>query len=310
MPNKSFRKSFMNTPEPDAGVGLEYKSSEVGKGKRPVFNKPKINDISSPNASTSTIQTSTIPPPRISSTRHSTNKFGFSTQQYKKLQIIKAARQINLKVLMSVNRLKYTKFYFVTLKAFHELIEIVFGKTHVEVIDWQSMVMHMYRHQTRLLVEINQIASLVEKSEFELDQVVKSRRAHFGETPSETSLFKHCMGSKEIRAILQFNFSVYNYVKDFRKKVKPRKVKPTSVKSSASKPVKSNNASLLNSNEIKRNRPNKYTPIKLKNSRSSAKMSNRHKVSKMKNLNSISGSDKKPRPKHNFIGNPSLLTSL
>ena len=179
--------------------------------------------------------------PRIGSSRHSTSKFGFSTQQYKKLQIIKAARQINLKLLVSINRLKYNKFYMVVLQAFNELVEIVHQKPHLDIIDWQSMIMHVYRNQSKLILDINEVANLVESGEFEKQKVIESRQIYFGSTPSETSLYKHCTGSKEIRVLLQFNFSVYNYIKDLRKKVKPRKVQQqNSVQSSATKSNKSN----------------------------------------------------------------------
>jgi hypothetical protein len=42
--------------------------------------------------------------------------------QYKKLQIIKASRAINLKLIVSLNRLKYTKFYSKVLNAFIEMM--------------------------------------------------------------------------------------------------------------------------------------------------------------------------------------------
>lgn len=63
--------------------------------------------------------------PRISSSKYSSNKFGFSTQQFKKLQIIKSSRTFNLKLITSLNRLKYSKFYFCTLQALVELMNIV-----------------------------------------------------------------------------------------------------------------------------------------------------------------------------------------
>ena len=196
------------------------------KSFRPTFNKPKINDVSFPESEynhsndgsmINSRPSSILKNPRMSSNRPSANKFGFSTEQYKKLQIIKSARQINMKLMMTLNRLKYNKFHLAVLKAFYELLEIVHNKNHAEIVDWRTMILTLYKQQSKIIIEVNEVANLVEKGDFDEDRLCESRKLYFKDTQTETSLYKHCMGSKEIRSMLQFLFSVYNYVRDLRK---------------------------------------------------------------------------------------------
>lgn len=58
---------------------------------------------------------------------------------------------------------------------------------------------------------------------------------------------------------------------------------------------------ILNSNESKKSKIEKFTPVKIKNQRASVRASNRNMVKKMKDLNTVENSDRKPLKKHNFV---------
>lgn len=88
-------------------------------------------------------------------TKRSQQKFGFSSKQYKKLQIIKASRAINLKLIVSLNRLKYTKFYSKVLVAFIEMMCILYNKDEIDAHQWQDLISYIHKNQSSLLVEIN-----------------------------------------------------------------------------------------------------------------------------------------------------------
>ena len=63
--------------------------------------------------------------------------------------------------------MKYNKFYFTVLKAFNELIEIVHNKVHIEILDWPSMIAHLQRIQSKLLININETPNAMEKDNFD-----------------------------------------------------------------------------------------------------------------------------------------------
>lgn len=129
--------------------------------------------------------------PRISASKHSSNKFGFSTQQYKKLQIIKASRLLNLKLIVSLNRLKYSKFYFCTLSALVELINIIHANEKAEIKDWQTLITYLSLNQSKILNDISETPNACEKSLFDKQALCDSRKNYFGDVPSETLLFKY-----------------------------------------------------------------------------------------------------------------------
>lgn len=210
--------------------------------------------------------------PRISSSKNSSNKFGFSTEQYKKLQIIKASRLLNLKLIVSLNRLKYTKFYFWTLSAMIELINIVHGQEKADIKDWQTLMTYLSQNQSKLLMDISETPNVWEKNSFDKQSLCDSRRNYFGDVPSETLLYKYCLNSKEIRTILQFMFTVYNYVQDLRKREKPRKIKraPVTEQSESDSKSAQKKAYILNSNESKLNK-NYMSKSDVKSERMSAR---------------------------------------
>lgn len=125
---QKFNKPFLN----DLGKSVNYEKRQLNtcksnKSFKPKFKKPLVNHISTPGTRTNNSRDSSVmqensvltssPPSmfngsRVSSSRYSQSKFGFSSKQYKKLQIIKSCRPINLKLLVGLNRMKYTKFNF------------------------------------------------------------------------------------------------------------------------------------------------------------------------------------------------------
>lgn len=168
-PEKS-HKPFLN----DLGsVKKERKvlnSCKSNKSFKPKFRKALIQHMVSPGALTNNSRDSsrvnetsilTSSPPsilgrsRLSSRKQESNKFGFSTKQYKKLQIIKSCRPINLKLIVGLNRLKYTKFNYFVLKAFLELISIVHEKEEIDTPDWESVISYINKNQSMLLIDIN-----------------------------------------------------------------------------------------------------------------------------------------------------------
>jgi hypothetical protein len=97
-------------------------------------------------------------------------------------------------------------------------------------------------------------------------------------------------------------FSVYNYVKDLRKKQKVQKVQNVThnlEKDRASMCHNDKMSFLLNSNESKRSKKS-YTPLKLPSGRSSVRSHNKIKIAKMRNLDSVSGSNQRNSIQHNF----------
>ena len=65
-------------------------------------------------------------PPLCGSAKSSggSNKFGFSTMQYKKLQIIKTTRQLNMKILLEVTRTMPNRFYTTVMKCLLAVLRI------------------------------------------------------------------------------------------------------------------------------------------------------------------------------------------
>jgi len=180
------------------------------------------------------------------------NKFGFSTLQYQKMQITKSSRAINLRLIVSLNRLKYSKFYFNVLKALVDTLSIINCKEPIVIRDWQSIISYIHRYQSTILIDVDHATALCEKGTFDKEKLANSRKNYFGDAVSETWLLKHWLNSKQIRSIVQFLFSIYNYVQDLRKR-KPRRYK-NSVTSSDDKATmnKSRKALLLYSNESKK----------------------------------------------------------
>lgn len=62
------------------------------------------------------------------STKSTDMKFGFSTLQYKKLQIIKTTRNLTMRVLLEITRTMSNRFYDTVMKAYLHILRIVRGK--------------------------------------------------------------------------------------------------------------------------------------------------------------------------------------
>lgn len=110
------------------------------------------------------------------------------------------------------------------LKAFLELINIVHQKELVQFSDWQSIISYINRNQSILLVDVNDVPTAFEKDQFDKTELCESRKQHFGDTPTEALLYKYCLNYKDIKLILQFLFSVYNFVKDLRSMKRSKRV--------------------------------------------------------------------------------------
>ena len=242
--------------------------------------------------------------PRISSSKNSSNKFGFSTEQYKKLQIIKAARPLNLKLIVSLNRLKYSKFYFCTLCALIELINVVHNHEKVEISDWQSLITYINQNQSKMLINISETPSAWEKGTFDKQKLCESRKNYFGDVPSETLLYKYCLNSKEIRTILQFMFTVYNFIQDLRKKEKPRKIKKAIMTEQSESDSKNVNkkAEIMSSNDSKLNK-NYLSRSTLQSERMSSRKNRNIKSLNANNLETKFDIKHRGSAKHNFRGN-------
>lgn len=119
------------------------------------------------------------------------NKYGFSNKQYNKLQIIKNSKIINFKLMVSLNRLKYNKFSLNVLKAFIELDEIIYQKDKSELSDWKSVILHINKNQSQILIGINDIAEQCESGKFDKYKLMESRKLYFGDTPTDSILLKY-----------------------------------------------------------------------------------------------------------------------
>jgi hypothetical protein len=119
--------------------------------------------------------------------------------------------------MVNLNRLKYSKFSLNVLKAFVELDEIIYQKEKTELTDWKSVILHINKNQSHILIDISDIADICEAGKFDKHKLEESRKMFFGDTPTESVLLKYCLNSKEIRSILQFLFSVYNFYNDLRR---------------------------------------------------------------------------------------------
>lgn len=75
----------------------------------------------------------------------------------------------------------------------------------------------MDQNNTTIIGFVGDIPDIVEKGEFEKEDLNNSRSRYFGDVPTEAVLLKYCIGMKEMKVVLQFLFSVYNYVKDLRR---------------------------------------------------------------------------------------------
>ena len=110
------------------------------------------------------------------SSKKSNSKFGFSNKQYRKLQIIKTSRLINLKLIVSLNRMKYSKFYQNVLKAFLECLNISHKREAVNLEEWEEIILYINRNQSKILNSIANISDLVEKEDFEKLSLWESRK--------------------------------------------------------------------------------------------------------------------------------------
>lgn len=127
---------------------------------------------------------------------------------------------INLKLVVSLNRIKYSKFNQKVLKAFLECLHISQNREGIEAEEWEEIIKYINQNQSNILNDVTNLTNVVENDTFEKNQLWESRKHYFGETPTEAVLFKYCLNSKEIKLILQFLFSVYNYFKDLRRRRK------------------------------------------------------------------------------------------
>ena len=115
----------------------------------------------------------------------------FLINSINKLQVIKTSRLVNLRLLVSLNRVKYSKFNLKVLKAFIELLSIVHKSDQVEINEWEGVLSHIRKNQSKILTDISNISEMVEKENFDKQDIWQSRKAHFGETPTEALLFKY-----------------------------------------------------------------------------------------------------------------------
>jgi len=115
----------------------------------------------------------------------------FLINSINKLQVIKTSRLVNLRLLVSLNRVKYSKFNLKVLKAFIELLSIVHKSDQVEINEWEGVLSHIRKNQSKILTDISNISEMVEKENFDKQDIWQSRKTHFGETPTEALLFKY-----------------------------------------------------------------------------------------------------------------------
>jgi hypothetical protein len=97
------------------------------------------------------------------------SKFGFSTLQYKKLQVIKAVRNLNMKVFLEVTRTLPNKFYTTVLKALLHLLRTVRGSAldeSEELMDDHEAVIEFIkdRHYT-LLQDASKLPVMLESQD-------------------------------------------------------------------------------------------------------------------------------------------------
>lgn len=103
-------------------------------------------------------------------------------------------------------------------------------------------------------------------------------------------LYKYCLNHKDIKSVLQFIFSVYNYIKDLRNTSSAKKSQKARQSSNGDQVTLSNKkSSLLSSAEPKKVPNNLHTPVKSQN-RSSFKPQHKlrtHKLKDNKNANNM-----------------------
>lgn len=194
------------------------------------------------------------------------------------------------------------------LKAFVELINIVHQKQQVEFPDWNSIISYINRNQSILLVDVNDVPTAFEKDQFDKTKLLESRKQHFGDTPTEALLYKYCLNYKDIKLILQFLFSVYNFVKDLRSLKKTKRAHHPPPNASIEKHyVKTKNVSLLGSAEPKRPSRQNYSPMKVQSTRASLKSHRKEKPTRFTghNMNSFS-----PNKKDNKTNSPGIICIL
>lgn len=93
--------------------------------------------------------------------------------------------------MVSLNRLKYNKFSLNVLKAFIELDEIIYLKDKAELSDWKSVLLHLNKNQSQILIGINDIAEQCESGKFDKYKLMESRKLYFGDTPTDSILLKY-----------------------------------------------------------------------------------------------------------------------
>ena len=159
------------------------------------------------------------------------SKFGFSTLQYKKLQVIKSVRGLNMKVFLEATRTLPNKFYTTVLKALLHLLRTVRGTSlHEEeelIDDHESAVEFIKDRHYILLQDAGKLPVMLESQpESRSAEVFEQRQLYFHKFKQEKDLYKYCLKSKEIKAFLQVIFAAYAYCEEASRPTKSQPASP------------------------------------------------------------------------------------
>ena len=143
-------------------------------------------------------------------------KFGFSTLEHKKLQIIKSARALHTKTFLEAVRTMPNRFYTNVLKCFLHILRELRGGPLDEsevVMKEHEEVMNFVKDRHFKLMKETQSASnrVQEMPKSDLQLVLNLKKEYFHKYKYEKDLHKYCQKSKEIRQFLSFIFAVFNF---------------------------------------------------------------------------------------------------
>lgn len=141
---------------------------------------------------------------------------GFTSKEYKKLQIIKRAREITVQFLENLGILE-SRFNTKVIKALLEVIRILTKDREMKIkigsilgnSSFSDLLKFLKSEKASIAEFLNSSANLVEKGEFDKEELLRARKRYFGEVKTESVLFKYCLGVTEVKVILQFLFSVF-----------------------------------------------------------------------------------------------------
>ncbi len=133
--------------------------------------------------------------------------------------MIKAIRSLNMKVFLEVTRTLPNRFYTTVLKAFLHLLREVRGHCldgqEEALDDHDSVVEFIKDRHYKLLQEASNLPQKLEALTREKTALIyDQRQEYFHKFKCEKDLYKYCLKSKEIKALLQVIFAVYPYCEE------------------------------------------------------------------------------------------------